>query len=111
MFFDKKTAAGHVKPAQVHEMLANRVDFVLLDVRTKEEHMSANIPGSTLLPLDQLASSAEKTLGGKEKTIVVYCQSGARSAQAARVLGRLGYLDVRDMGGIMGWPFQVVHGR
>jgi len=110
MFFDRGTAAGHVKPAEVHDMLANRADFILLDVRTKEEHMSASIPGSTLLPLDQLASGAEKALGGKEKAIVVYCQSGARSAQAARVLGKLGYRDVRDMGGIMGWPFQVVRG-
>jgi hypothetical protein len=71
MLFGKTTAAGHVKPAEVHDMLAKRVDFVLLDVRTKEEHMGANIPGSTLLPLDQLASGAEKTLGSKDKTIVV----------------------------------------
>ena len=111
MFFEKVKAAGHVKPAKVHDMLANREDFILLDVRTKEENMSAHIPGSTLLPLDQLVSGAEKTLGDKGKTIVVYCQSGARSAQAARVLGKLGYLDVRDMGGIMGWPFQVERGR
>ena len=111
MFFGKTTAAGHVKPAEVHDMLASGVDFVLLDVRSKEEHTSANIPGSMLLPLDQLASGAEKVLASKEKTIVVYCQSGARSAQAARVLGKLGYRDVRDMGGIMGWPFQVARGR
>ncbi len=111
MFFGKTTAAGHVKPAEVHDMLDSHADFVLVDVRSKEEHMSANIPGSTLLPLDQLASGAEKVLTSKEKPIVVYCQSGIRSAQAAKVLRKLGFQDVRDMGGITGWPFQVSRGR
>lgn len=111
MFFGKATTAGHVKPAEVQDMLANHVDFVLLDVRSREEHLSGHIPGSTLLPLDQLASGAGKILGNPEKKIVVYCQSGARSAQAAKVLGKLGYRDVQDLGGIMGWPFQIVRGR
>ena len=111
MFFGKTTSAGHVKPVEVQDMLANREDFVLLDVRSREEHLSGHIPGSILLPLDQLASGAGKILGNPEKKIVVYCQSGARSAQAAKVLGKLGYKDVRDLGGIMGWPFQIVRGQ
>ena len=103
--------SGHIKPAEVQDMLANRSDFTLLDVRSREEHLAAHIPGSELLPLDQLATGAERVLPGKDKTVVVYCQSGGRSAQAARILTQLGYTDVRDLGGIMGWPFQVARGR
>ena len=105
-----KSATNRVKPAQVQDMLANRVPFVLLDVRTREEHAGGHIPGSTLLPLDQLPSKAATALPDRNAKIVVYCASGGRSAQAARYLAQLGYTDVSDLGGIMGWPFQIVGG-
>lgn len=111
MFFGRVAAKGRVKPAEVQDMLTNREDFILMDVRTPGEYSGAHINGSILLPLDQLVSRAEKTVADKNKKIVVYCQSGARSGQAARLLTQLGYTDVNDMGGIMGWPFGVVGGR
>jgi len=109
MFFTK-TASTRIKPAQVQDMLANRVPFVLLDVRTRAEHLGGHIPGSTLLPLDQLPAQAESVLPDRNAKIVVYCASGGRSAQAARFLSQQGYTDVSDLGGIMGWPFGIVGG-
>ncbi len=109
MFFTK-SATNRIKPAQVQDMLANRVPFVLLDVRTHAEHAGGHIPGSTLLPLDQLPARAETVLPDRNARIVVYCASGARSAQAARFLAQLGYADVSDLGGIMSWPFGIVGG-
>lgn len=44
-------------------------------------------------------------------SLFVYCLSGARSAQACRVLGQLGYSNVTDMGGITRWSGPVVAGR
>ena len=111
MFFSKTIAQGRVKPAEVHDMLANRVPFTLVDVRTQSEYMGAHIAGSTLLSLDRLEQDASRVIPQKNAPVVVYCASGARSAQAARVLRGMGYEDVRDMGGIMSWPFGVVSGR
>ncbi len=111
MFFGRgTTTSNRIAPAMVQDMLANREDFVLLDVRTHPEHVSGHIPGSTLLTLDELPSRTAKVLQDQNKPIVVYCHSGARSAQAARILGKMGYADVRDLGGIMFWPFQVTRG-
>ena len=73
--------------------------------------MGAHIAGSTLLPLDRLEQDAGRVITQKNTPVVVYCASGARSAQASRVLRSMGYEDVRDMGGIMSWPFGVVSGR
>lgn len=111
MFFSKTLSQGRAKPAEVHDMLANRESFLLLDVRTQAEYMGAHIAGSTLLPLDRLEQDAGRVIPQKNTPVVVYCASGARSAQASRVLRSMGYEDVRDMGGIMSWPFGVVSGR
>ena len=72
---------------------------VLLDVRTPEEYRSGHIPGSKNIPLqtiDRVGSVAEN----KDTALYVYCQSGARSRQAAGGLKQMGYTNVNNIGGI-----------
>lgn len=38
-----------------------------------------------------------------DKTIIVYCASGGRSALAGKALQELGYRDVRNLGGFKDW--------
>jgi rhodanese-related sulfurtransferase len=39
----------------------------------------------------------------REKTVIVYCASGGRSALAGKTLQEMGYKDVRNLGGFKGW--------
>ena len=39
----------------------------------------------------------------KDKTVLVYCASGGRSALAGKMLKDLGYKDVRNLGGFKDW--------
>jgi rhodanese-related sulfurtransferase len=39
----------------------------------------------------------------RDKTVIVYCASGGRSALAGKTLQDLGYKDVRNLGGFKGW--------
>ena len=39
----------------------------------------------------------------KDKTIIVYCASGGRSALAGKTLKDMGYADVRNLGGFQDW--------
>jgi rhodanese-related sulfurtransferase len=39
----------------------------------------------------------------KDKTIVLYCASGGRSALAGKTLKDMGYGDVRNLGGFQDW--------
>lgn len=89
-------------------MLDSKKDLILLDVRTKEEFAESHIPGSILLPYDEINSQSSKILPNKEKTILIYCRSGRRSAIAAESLVKLGYKNVFDMGGIIDWPYEVI---
>lgn len=74
----------------------------LVDVRTPGEYAGGHLPGSLLLPLDQL-KEAPKLLPEKNATIYVYCLSGSRSALACQMLGRMGYSHVNNIGGIGGY--------
>ena len=44
---------------------------------------------------------------GKDSPVYVYCLSGARSAQAAAMLRRIGYNNVKNIGGIAGYKGEV----
>lgn len=90
------------------EMMASGDPYVLVDVRTKEEYAEGHIEGAILLPLDQLETLAEEQLPDKDATILVYCRSGNRSAQASALLVELGYTQIYDFGGIMDWPGEIV---
>jgi phage shock protein E len=82
--------------------LRGRGDVVMLDVRTPEEYAQGHIPGVTLIPLDQVGNRLAEI--PKDKTIVVTCRSGNRSAQAAQLLRQKGYENVHNMlGGFAAW--------
>jgi len=81
--------------------LASDENFLLLDVRSAEEHAAANI-GGTLIPLQELASRVREL--NSEIPIVVYCRSGARSRAAAEYLLSVGFTSVHNLkGGILGY--------
>lgn len=81
---------------------------VIVDVRTREEYDQGHIAGAVLLPDYELGSRAQTELPDKEATILVYCRSGRRSQNAAQKLAAMGYTDVRDFGGVIDWPYELV---
>lgn len=75
---------------------------VLLDVRTLQEYSEGHIPGSVNVPLqsiDEIISVVEN----KETPLFVYCRSGARSRQATAILQQMGYVNARNIGGIISY--------
>ena len=79
---------------------------VLLDVRTPEEYRSGHIPGSKNIPL-QTIDRVSTVVENKDTSLYVYCQSGARSRQAAGVLKQMGYTNVNNIGGIAAYAGKV----
>jgi rhodanese-related sulfurtransferase len=76
----------------------------LLDVRQKWEHDLARLPGSKLLPLDELAERTAEIEAKKDELVVCYCHHGVRSLHAALVLGAAGFADAVSLrGGIDAW--------
>jgi len=81
------------------ELVANGA--LLLDVRTPDEFRDRHLDGANNIPVQELASRVGE-LGARDRPIVVYCRSGARSASAATLLKSAGY-EVLDIGGMGNW--------
>jgi rhodanese-related sulfurtransferase len=83
--------------------LANQ-GALLLDVRGDEEFASGHIIDAKHIRGSDLAASADTLKKYREKPIVVYCESGAMSATAARVLKAKGFAKVASIkGGLQAW--------
>jgi adenylyltransferase/sulfurtransferase len=84
---------------QVKDYLGNGRQFVLLDVREKEEYREGHLDGAVSLPRGFLELRAEETIADRDTTIVAYCAGGTRSLLAAKALKDMGYANVVSMGG------------
>ena len=91
---------------EAHRFLQLHPETVLLDVREEAEYITGHARDAELLPVDELdAESADLVIGTKETPVLVYCRTGRRSREAAQKLEELGYTEVYDMGGLVGWPY------
>ncbi|MFZ0090854.1 MAG: molybdopterin-synthase adenylyltransferase MoeB [Solirubrobacteraceae bacterium] len=98
-----KSRIDEVDPTDVREQLSNGA--VVIDVREPEEWSTGHIPGAKHVPKSFLESRIEGAAPDRSQHLILYCQSGNRSAWAARTLiDDLGYEQVESMtGGITLW--------
>ncbi len=92
------------------EELKSRLDHgesvFILDVRNPPEYEICRIPGSTLLPLPELAQRLGEL--DPQREMVVHCKSGMRSAKAIDFLRQRGFTKLKNLkGGILAWAEQI----
>jgi phage shock protein E len=75
----------------------------IIDVRTPAEYRDDAYPGAVNIPLPMLPLRLGE-LEPKDKPVVLYCESGARSSQAVRLLKQAGFTDVINAGGLADMP-------
>lgn len=106
-----KPKSDSISAIDTKNRLEEDKNIVLLDVRTPEEYAEIRIPNSVLVPLDKIKNKIEKQIADKNTEIIVYCHSGMRAATASKILQSMGYNNVKNLGGIMYWPYQTVSGK
>jgi len=90
------------------KLMDTESDFIIVDARTTEEFAEGHIPDAVLIPEYEIADRAPSELPDKDRLILVYCRSGRRSKIASAALVELGYTNVKEFGGILDWPYDVV---
>ncbi len=107
---DEKTSNTfeQITADEAKAIMDSEESYVILDVRTKGEYDSGHIEGAILIPDYEIGTKAESVLSNKDELILVYCLSGNRSKNAARELAALGYTNVKEFGGIIGWKYGTV---
>ena len=103
---EKSGSDNGFKSVEVEEFAKVIADtaVVRLDVRTADEYAEGHIDNAINIDVlkDDFESKATATLP-KDKTIALYCRSGRRSKNAAKILTKNGYTVVELNSGYNGW--------
>lgn len=94
-----------ITPAETHARLGNDSLYLFLDVRTQQEFdgPSGHVPGSILIPVQELEARIGELDPHKGRTIIAICRSGNRSGTATRVLREKGFTAINMTGGMNRW--------
>ncbi len=80
---------------------------LLIDVRSYEEYEKSHIEEAINVPLDTISEATIKAVTIDElDNIIVYCESGERSKEAAIKIIELGYTNVYDLGSMDNWKIE-----
>lgn len=100
---EAKQRIREVTPQEASAIFQRKDDTIFLDVREPNEWNLGRIPGALHVPRGILETTIERRVP-REKSIVVYCAGGNRSALAADSLKQMGYEKVSSIkSGFRGW--------
>lgn len=89
-------------PAEAFTDYMQQQQPLLIDVRSAQEHRAGNLGGINI-PLTRLADEMGHLSDGDQRSVLLYCQTGKRSAQAAALLRERGLENVLSLaGGLQG---------
>ncbi|MFC4322056.1 rhodanese-like domain-containing protein [Litchfieldia salsa] len=77
---------NHLSEKEIREKLKNPKEVILIDVRQPYEYKSKHLPGAINIPVSKLKKKNDQLL--KDKELILYCQTGVRSKNAARLIRR-----------------------
>ena len=88
---------GEQRMVQIPQVLANRSNYYLVDVRTPREWQSGHFEDAVHIPIDELRNRLSEL--PKDKTIVTYCRIGMRGYMAQRILNEHGFDNALNLAG------------
>ena len=117
--FSHLRASPRIDVVELRRRLDARDGLLLLDVRTAADFVGeqGHVAGATNIPLEALESRLETLAADRRRPIAIVCRTDRRSDQAAALLARRGFADVRVVEGGMtawlgnGWPVEEAHPR
>ena len=90
---------------ELKDMMDNKEDFQLIDVREEMEFDHCNL-GGELIPMGIVMENLDKI--STDKKVVIHCKAGGRSATITQMLESKGYTNVYNLkGGILAWSDQI----
>ncbi|MDY6970245.1 MAG: rhodanese-like domain-containing protein, partial [Spirochaetota bacterium] len=98
---DEKYIEVNAKQAK---KIIEKLNPLIIDVRTPNEFYSSHLKNAKLIPLSQLENRVSEIAEYKNKNIFIYCRSGNRSTVAAEILIKHGFMKIYNLRtGIKEW--------
>ena len=97
----------NVTPDWVQNKLEHGDKLMLIDVREPSEYARGHLPGAVLIPLGVVEQQAAQL--DPQQDYVIYCFSGDRSEEAAKILSQKGFKHIKNMtGGLLNYKGPLV---
>ncbi len=107
-----KATAREIKLSELHDLIENHENVLIVDVREREEYARGHIPGALPIPIGALEHATDTTSVAcnhdlalaRTSTVVVCCDDERRSRVAAARLDKLGFTEGYFLaGGLKHW--------
>jgi rhodanese-related sulfurtransferase len=93
---------------ELQDWMAGGVTPVMIDVRETNELVHGMIEGAIHIPMNDVPGRLEDFTPYKDKSVVLICRSGKRSAQVGQFMEHMGFSDVINLeGGMNSWATDV----
>jgi len=105
---DETAVDAAVTPRELRELLDSGRNIAVIDVREPVEWEINRIDGAQLIPKSTLESGVGLAALPQDRTLVLYCKTGVRSAEALAEIKKAGFTDALHLqGGIVAWASQL----
>ncbi len=84
-------------------------ESLVVDVRSPEEYAKGHVKFAINLPIDTFKDNIAKLDDWKDKSVILYCNSGKKSGEAAKILVENGFKDVTNADGVKQYEYKLVN--
>ncbi len=84
-------------------------NVLIIDVRSSEEYKAGHIQNAINIFVDDVEGKLNEIEDFKDKPVIVYCNTGNKSGQAAEILVKNGFNDVTNAAGVKDFDYELVH--
>ena len=81
------------------DLLKDNPTAILIDVRSIQEYNEYHLNSAVCIPSYELQKKIPDMIENKNQMIILYCQTGARSKKAIKILEKLGYNNLYEIDG------------
>ena len=114
---EETTAAAEAK-AEIKEMKGDAIkkivedkkekeNYMIVDVRSPEEYAAGHINFAINMPIDTFKDNVSRIEDWKDKDVIVYCNSGKKSGEAADILVSNGFTKVYNGEGVKKYEYDL----
>lgn len=97
----KNNKYKNIDSRELKSIIKDNKSYIIIDVRTNQEYKNGHIDKAKNIPVSEFRNKINTISKYKDKTVIVYCASGARSKSAASILYKEGFENIYNLKGGM----------
>ena len=98
----------NVTGSEFEKLAAEKTDAVIIDLRDAKDIEKGSVKNSIHIPMDEFEVQAKEKLKDKNQEILLYCNTGTRTAEASQILEKNGYTNVvNSIDGVKEYKFNL----